>query len=66
MRIRRVLVASQRLRAAGILPSRKALNTAVTCLECDDPLVIAPGSWAAPGLMAKRYFMSRARLSAPL
>jgi putative glycosyltransferase (TIGR04372 family) len=51
MRMRRVLLAGQRLRAqVFFVPSRKALNTVVTRLECDDPIIIAPGSRTARAL----------------
>jgi len=66
MRMRRVLVAGQRLRAqVFFVPSRKALNTAVTRLECDDPIIIAPGSWTARGLLALWYVAAPFRAGHP-
>ncbi|MBI2188124.1 MAG: TIGR04372 family glycosyltransferase [Acidobacteria bacterium] len=51
VRMRRVFAAGQMLRAqVFFVPSGKALNTAVTSLQCDDPVIVAAGSWSARAL----------------
>ena len=52
MRMRRALVIGQtRPAQVFFVPSRKALNTAVTRLECDDPVIIPAETWRGRGLM---------------
>jgi putative glycosyltransferase (TIGR04372 family) len=45
--------------------SRRALNTAVTRLECDDPRIIAPDGWTAAGLTILWRLAAPVRVGAP-
>lgn len=66
IRMRRVLVVGQMLRVAVFfVPSRRALNTAVTSLECDDPVIIAPGTWTARVLTALWWMAAPFRIGHP-
>lgn len=66
IRMRRALVAAQLLHARVLfIPSRKALNTAVTRLESDDPVLIDPGSWEGRALLILWRIAAPFRLGAP-
>jgi len=66
IRMRRVLLVGQMLRVpVFFVPSRQALNTTVTSLECDDPVIIAPGSWTARGLTALWWIAAPFRVGHP-
>ncbi|MBM4195426.1 MAG: TIGR04372 family glycosyltransferase [Gemmatimonadetes bacterium] len=66
MRIRRVLAAGQTLGArVFFVPSRRALNAAVTRLECDDPATIAPDGWAGRALVALWWAAAPFRVGHP-
>jgi putative glycosyltransferase (TIGR04372 family) len=66
IRMRRVLAVGQMLRVpVFFVPSRKALNTAVTSLECDDPVIIPAGSWTARGLTALWWIAAPFRVGHP-
>lgn len=67
MRMRRVLVAGQMLRAdVFFVPSRRALNTVVTRLECDDPVIISPDGWTGRGLSVLWRITAPFRVGAPV
>ena len=66
IRMRSVLEVGQMLRVqVFFVPSRMALNTAVTRLECDDPFIVAPGSWMASGLTALWWIAAPFRVGHP-
>jgi len=66
MRMRRALDAGQMLRTAVFfVPSRKALNTAVTRLESDDPEIVAPESWTGRALAVLWRIAAPFRIGAP-
>lgn len=66
IRMRRVLVVGQMLRAqVFFVPSRTALNTAVTSLECDDPIIVPGGSWTGRGLTALWWIAAPFRVGHP-
>ena len=66
IRMRRVLVVGQMLRAqVFFVPSRTALNTAVTSLECDDPIIIPAGGWTGRGLTALWWIAAPFRVGHP-
>ena len=51
IRMRRALVLGRMLHARVFLvPSRHALNTAITSLQSDDPVIVSPDSWTARAL----------------
>lgn len=66
IRMRRVLVSAQMLRAqVFFVPSRHALNPAVTRLQCDDPWIVSPDGWIAPVLRIVWWIAAPFRAGSP-
>jgi putative glycosyltransferase (TIGR04372 family) len=67
IRMRRALVLGQMLRArVFFVPSRSALNTAITSLHSDDPIIVDANSWAARGLHGLWWIAAPLRVGNPV
>lgn len=67
IRMRRALTLGQMLHAqVFFVPSRKALNMAITSLESDDPVIVGPNSGAARVLRVLWWIAAPLRVGNPL
>jgi putative glycosyltransferase (TIGR04372 family) len=67
IRMRRALVLGQMLHArVFFVPSRHALNTAITSLQSDDPVIVSADSWTGRALHVLWWIAAPFRIGNPL